>query len=161
MTGPTLRGQLTFASMATTFVALLLVAGALLGYELNTYRRAWVEDLHAQADLISRATAPALVFDDRKAATENLALLGSRHRIRAAAIYPVDGPPFATYRAEPEQSVPPLDPDGAGASERFSGTTLEVDTRRAGRKRIGSFPARRARHSRARDATQILGVVTC
>lgn len=126
MTGPTLRGQLTFASMATTLVALLLVAGALLGYELNTYRRAWVEDLHAQADLIARATAPALVFDDRKAATENLALLGSRHRIRAAAIYPVDGPPFAAYRADPQQSVPALDPNAVGPSERFSGTTLEV-----------------------------------
>ena len=94
MSGPTLRGQLTFASMATTFVALLLAAGALLGYELNTYRRAWVEDLHAQADLIARATAPALVFDDRKAAAENLALLGTQHRIRAAAIYRDGAPPF-------------------------------------------------------------------
>jgi len=126
MNGPTLRGQLTFASMATTFVALLLAAGALLGYELNTYRRAWVEDLHAQADLIARATAPALVFDDRKTASENLALLGSRHRIRAAAIYLDGGPPFAQYRADPDQAVPAVDPDGAGASEHFSGTTLEV-----------------------------------
>jgi len=163
MTGPTLRGQLTFASMATTFVALLLVAGALLGYELNTYRRAWVEDLHAQADLISRATAPALVFDDRKAATENLALLGSRHRIRAAAIYPVDGPPFATYRAEPEQSVPPLDPDGAGASERFSGTTLEVvyPVEQDG-KRIGSLFLRAEHDIRERviGYATILGVVS-
>lgn len=126
MSGPTLRGQLTFASMATTFVALLLAAGALLGYELNTYRRAWVEDLHAQADLIARATAPALVFDDRKAATENLALLGTRHRIRAAAIYRDGGPPFAAYRADPEQAIPSFDPGGGGASERFAGTTLEV-----------------------------------
>ncbi len=138
MKGPTLRGQLTFASMATTFVALLLTAGALLGYELNTYRRTWVEDLHAQADLIARATAPAIVFDDRKAATENLALLGSRHRIRAAAIYRSGGPPFAEYRADPGQAIPPLDPGGAGARERFAATTLEVvypveqDNRRIG-----------------------------
>ena len=75
MSLPTLRGQLTFASMATTFVALLLTAGALLVYELNTWRQAWVEDLQAQADLIARTTAAALVFDDPKAANENLALL--------------------------------------------------------------------------------------
>ena len=57
MSLPTLRGQLTFASMATTFVALLVTAGALFVFELNTWRQAWVEDLHAQADLIARANA--------------------------------------------------------------------------------------------------------
>ncbi|HEY0879109.1 MAG TPA: ATP-binding protein [Zeimonas sp.] len=126
MSAPTLRGQLTFASLATTFIALLLAAGALLGYELNTYRRAWVEDLHAQADLIARATAAALVFDDRKAARENLALLESRHRIRSAAIYRNGGSAFAQYRADPEQTVPPVDPGGGIGSERFSTSTLEV-----------------------------------
>lgn len=126
MSMPTLRGQLTFASLATTFVALLLTAGALLAYELNTYRRAWVEDLHAQADLIARATAAALVFDDPKAANENLALLESRHRIRAAAIYRNESPAFAEYRAEPGQTLPPVDPGGRAGSERFSASTLEV-----------------------------------
>ncbi len=123
---PTLRGQLTLASMATTFVALLLTAGALLAYELNTYRRAWVEDLQAQADLIARATAAALVVDDPKAANEKLALLESRHRIRAAAIYRNDAPAFAEYRADPGQPLPATDPGGRSGSGHFSLSTLEV-----------------------------------
>ncbi len=126
MSAPTLRGRLTLASMATTFVALLLTAAALLAYELNSWRRAWVEDLRAQADLIARTTAPALVFDDPKVANENLAPLESRHRIRAAAIYRVGMPVFAAYRAEPGQGVPERDPGATGLPEVFSASTLEV-----------------------------------
>ena len=123
---PTLRGQLTLASMATTFVALLLTAGVLFVYELSAYRRACVEDLHAQAALIARASAAALVFEDAEAANENLALLESRHQIRAAALYRNDAPAFAAYRAEPQQALPSTDPGGRSGSERFSLSTLEV-----------------------------------
>lgn len=126
MSMPTLRGQLTFASMATTIVALLLTAGALLVYELNTWRQALVENLYAQADLIARATAAALVLDDRNAANENLALLETRHRIRAAAVYRSGSPAFAEYRAEPGQLLPRVDPGNRSDTERFSASTLEV-----------------------------------
>ncbi len=126
MSGPTLRGQLTLASMATTLFALLLTAGALLAWEVNTYRHAWLEDLNAQADLLARASAAAIVFDDPKAANENLAPLESRHRIRAAAIYRNGKPAFAQYRADAGEPLPATDPGGAFRTERFSLSTLEV-----------------------------------
>ncbi len=72
--------------MLTTFLAMLLSAVALLAYERITYRQTWVADLTPQADLIARSTATALDFDDPKVAQENLALLKSQPKIRAAAV---------------------------------------------------------------------------
>ncbi len=126
MSAPTLRGQLTVASIATTFVALLVTAAALLAYELNTYRQAWVEDLRTQADLIARATSAAIVFNDPKAARENLALLERKHRIRAAAIYRDKGALFAAYRSLSGETLPRPKRPFVAPSERFSGGTLEV-----------------------------------
>jgi signal transduction histidine kinase/ActR/RegA family two-component response regulator len=51
----------------------------------------------SQADLIGRASAPALAFDDEKVARENLSLLKGRPRIAAAAIYNAKGKLFASY----------------------------------------------------------------
>lgn len=82
MKGRSLRGQLTRAAVLTTFLAMLLSAGALLGFELLTYRNAWVADMSTQADLIARATETALVFNDPKVAQENLALLKTQPKIK-------------------------------------------------------------------------------
>jgi methyl-accepting chemotaxis protein len=127
MKGPTLRGQLTLASILTTTVALLLTAGSLLLYELATYRNAWINDLKTQAELIAHATSAALVFNDPKVATENLRLLELRPSIRAAAIYREEGETFASYRSSARETVPQ---SGVGASalasQRFEGSLIEV-----------------------------------
>ena len=106
MSGKSLRGQLTRASMVTTLIALLLSAGALLAYELSTYRSAFVADLRTQADLIAQSTAAALVFDDPKVAQESLAVLRLQSRIRAAAVYRDTGPAFAVYTTAAEETTP-------------------------------------------------------
>jgi signal transduction histidine kinase len=134
-----LRARLTWAAMFTTFMALLLCAGALLAYELSTYRNAWVTDLRTQADLISHASAAALVFNDPVAARENLSLLKLQPRIRAAAVYARDGSLFASYVGRGNASLLPARFEGAsGAGFHFSGSTLELtypviqDTERVG-----------------------------
>jgi signal transduction histidine kinase/ActR/RegA family two-component response regulator len=124
-----LRARLTWAAMVTTFMALLLCAGALLAYELSTYRNAWVTDLRTQADLISHASAAALVFNDPAAARENLSLLKLQPRLRAAAVYARDGSLFASYVGAGNAHPLPARFDGtaAGASGfHFSGSTLEL-----------------------------------
>ena len=127
MTAPTLRGQMTRASMVTTLVALLLSAGALLVYELLSFRDAWVDDLRTQADLIARSSEATIVFNDPKAARENLAVLKLRPRVRAAAIFQASGRPFASFAAD-QSASPPTRADARllAAGSRFVGSTLEV-----------------------------------
>jgi signal transduction histidine kinase/FixJ family two-component response regulator len=118
---------MTRASMMTTLIALLLSAGSLLIYEFMSFRDAWVADLRGQADLIAHSTAAAIVFNDPKAARENLALLKQTPRVRAAAIFQANGLPFATFVADPAASVPArLDRQLLAAGSRFIGSTLET-----------------------------------
>lgn len=128
MRAPTLRGQLTWAALLTTLVALVLSAGSLLAYEWSTYRGVWVEDLRTQADLIAHSSAAALIFNDRKSAQENLALLGQKPRIRAALILDASGRTFASYMADDRAaSWPPGGPRLTSAvAYRFDGPTLQL-----------------------------------
>ncbi|MBA2690717.1 MAG: HAMP domain-containing protein, partial [Burkholderiales bacterium] len=91
------RRKLMLVVLATTFTALLVTAIALVVYNLRNYRQSSVEDLVAQADIIARASAPALTFDDPEAARANLALLKVKPKILAGAIYTPAGTLFATY----------------------------------------------------------------
>ena len=126
MTRPgSLRQRITIVVMTTTFAALLLSATSLLIYELRSYRSAWIADLTTQADLIANSSAAALTFDDAPAARENLALLGLRPQITAAAVYSARGKLFASYTAAaaPGTTLPPAPgPDG----HRYEGDSLEL-----------------------------------
>jgi signal transduction histidine kinase/ActR/RegA family two-component response regulator len=122
----TLQRQLTWVVMTTTLTALLLSAFVLMVYEVRAYRRAWVLDLSTQADLIATATAPALAFDDAKAAYENLALLRVRPQIRAAAIYTAKGQLFASYVSTLAANDPFFPPTATAIGHRFNGDNLEV-----------------------------------
>ena len=122
-----LRAQLTRAAMLTMLLATLLSTGALLAYELLTYQKVWANDLRTQADLISRTTAAALVFNDPKVARENLALLKARPGISAAAIYNGRGGLVATYRRDEKEGVPtsPTKVPEHGEAH-FSGSNVEM-----------------------------------
>ena len=81
--------------LATTFIALLVAGCAMMAYELHGYQRSWENDLVTQAEILGKASAAALEFDDPKAALETLALLQARPAISAAAIYTAKGGLFA------------------------------------------------------------------
>ncbi len=103
------RRKLMVVVLVTTFTALLVAAIALVTYELRTYEKSWASDLTTQADILARASAPALSFDDARAARENLALLKVRPQILSAAIYSANGKLFATYvEAGVDAGFPPL-----------------------------------------------------
>ncbi|AKJ27850.1 ATP-binding protein [Caldimonas brevitalea] len=120
-----LRRKMLLVVLTTTCAALLLSATALLIYELRSFRTAWIDDLTTQADLISRSSAPALAFDDIKAASENVAMLKHRPQIRAAAVYAPDGDLFATYASVAD--VPPSFPAAPGPEgPRFVGDQIEI-----------------------------------
>ena len=105
-----LRGSVRRKTMAvviaTTFVALLVNSGALLVYEVRTLRDAHVADMRTQADILARASAPALAFKDRKAAAQDLMVLRAHPDIELAALYGADGALFASYAREGESGIP-------------------------------------------------------
>jgi signal transduction histidine kinase len=92
-----IRRKLNWVVLVTTFMALALAGLAMAIFDLQSYQKTWEQDLQAQAELLGLSTAPALSFNDQKAAHENLALLKARSNITTAAIYSANGSVFATY----------------------------------------------------------------
>lgn len=94
------RYKLVLLVLAATFAALFVAGAAMVFYDLRAYQATWVNDLDTQAEILGRASAPALAFNDPKSAREYLALLKARPKIEAAAIYNAKGKVFASYTRE-------------------------------------------------------------
>jgi signal transduction histidine kinase/CheY-like chemotaxis protein len=102
------RGKTAAVVLATTFVALAVNAAALLYYNAVTVREAQLADARTQAEIIGRASAPAISFNDSKEAASDLRMLRGRPDIEAAALYTLDGKLFASYtRSGAGGTVPP------------------------------------------------------
>ncbi len=111
------------AVMATTLAALLVMASAMVLYDIDTFRKGWVTDLSAQADVLARVSTSALAFNDMRAATENLEQMRARPNILAAALYGPDDALFARYANDPVMNVP----DSAGPAEvRIDGNQVTI-----------------------------------
>ncbi|MBC7803073.1 MAG: response regulator [Candidatus Parcubacteria bacterium] len=110
-----IRSKLMLMVAATTLVALLIAGAAMVIYDLRTFQDSWERDLATQAEILGRASAPALAFEDRKVALENLSLLSVRPMILSGAIYTSQGTLFATYaRADLRNAVFPAQPGEVG-----------------------------------------------
>jgi two-component system, sensor histidine kinase len=103
-----IRRKLTVAMLSTAIVALLVTVAAMGVFDLRRYQAELANDLVTQADVLGRLSAPALAFDDPKAAAGNLAALRLRPQVRAAAIYDVRGDLFAVYAPPAEAEAEAL-----------------------------------------------------
>jgi signal transduction histidine kinase len=149
-----IRARLTRVVLAATFLALTLAGLAMVVFDLRSYQKTWEDDLLAQADLLGLATAPALAFNDPKAAGQNLALLKARHNILAAAVITPDGRLFATY-GDMTGGLPARGPDGV----RVEGADLVAFKQvRAESELLGSVYLR-ARHERLARLQNYLAVL--
>jgi signal transduction histidine kinase/ActR/RegA family two-component response regulator len=115
-----LQTKLVGVVLTTTLVALMVAIAAMVGNDLRAYHESWLADMETQAQLIGRTSAVALSFDDPQAARANLAVLGARPQVRAAAVYGPDGSLFATYPLTlSAKDFPPLpQADGARVEQR-------------------------------------------
>ncbi|WP_171088977.1 ATP-binding response regulator [Usitatibacter rugosus] len=107
------RRKLMLVVLATTTMALFVAAASLIAYDLRSYRQTAVDNLSTQAEILARASAPALAFNDPKSAQEDLAQLKARPQILAAAIYQINGRLFASFSQGKESSIPAF-PEKAG-----------------------------------------------
>jgi len=103
-----IKRKLTLIIMAASTVALLMVAGGFVTYELITYRQGVTHDLSTLGEIIGDRSSAALSFEDKIDAEETLGALRSKRHITAAALYNKDGQLFAQYASA--QSAPGLFP---------------------------------------------------
>ena len=91
--------------LVTTLAALLINGLGLVVLDLRSYRESQVAAVRTQADILARASAAAVAFNDRKEALEALRLLRENPEVLGAAIYLPTGELFASYAREGD-SVP-------------------------------------------------------
>jgi two-component system, sensor histidine kinase len=104
--GASVRRKTMAVVIATTVIALLVSAGTMLFYEVRSFRQTHLTDLRTQAEIIGRASGPALAFKDPKAAQQDLLMLRGRPDIELAALYTLDGTLFASYARAGQSGIP-------------------------------------------------------
>jgi signal transduction histidine kinase len=104
--GGSVRRKTMAVVIATTVVALLVSGGAMLFYEVRAIRAAHLSEVRTQAEILGRASAPALAFKDAKAAAQDLTMLKGRPDIELAALYALDGTLFASYAVSGQRGIP-------------------------------------------------------
>ena len=110
-------------TMASSAMALVLIAASFLIYEDITLRQAMVQDLNTQARLLGEQNTAALSFGDTSRAEETLGSLADRQSIVAACFYSGTNRFAAAYfRAGSGDRTAPLHPGPQGWS--FSPGTL-------------------------------------
>ncbi len=111
------RSKLSFALAAA---AILLVAGIVLGFANEQARRGErLRELGVQAEILSASVSAALAFDDHTAAQEYVDALQVNPQLRAAGVYPIDGPLFAGFGPGV-----PLDRPGSAAAFQSQGPVV-------------------------------------
>ena len=100
--------KLTLIIMLTSSVALVVASLFFVAHDLWTMRRNMMDDLQVLAEITGRNCAPALIFDDRKAAEETLGALQATPPLVFACIYSGRGVLFARYvRPDRRQAFTP------------------------------------------------------
>ncbi len=121
-----LRTKLIGLVTLVTFVAL----GGAFAFVVLRDVKALREEMAERTVLIARVvgdySAPDLVFRDRKASEESLALLRAMPDLRYAALYDVEGALFSSYRSGPGIALPPY---SARTAAEFRDGLLHVNER--------------------------------
>src|SRR5437868_8455880 len=90
-----IKNKLRLLIMAPVSCALLLACAAVLFYDQIAARESMRNDLDVLAQIFSANSTAALTFNDGPAAEELFSTLRARQHIRFAALYRLDGTPFA------------------------------------------------------------------
>jgi signal transduction histidine kinase/ActR/RegA family two-component response regulator len=120
----TIKQKLTLITMASSVVALLLVAVAFLTYEHFAFRQTMVRDLFTQAEIIGNQSTAALTYDDKNNAGDILRALNAKKNIVAAGLYKQNGELFASYFVPERNNSQPMPLRAGPDGWRFSGDFL-------------------------------------
>jgi PAS domain S-box-containing protein len=111
-----IKRKLRLIIMVASTVALLLVSGGFVTYELVTFRQGMTRDLSTLAEVIGNESTSALTFEDQERAKEILGALKAKKHIVAAALYKANGHILAQYQQTNTASNPlPASPEINGS----------------------------------------------
>ena len=119
-----LRRKVTALVVSTTLLTLTVIAIVLLYASVTRYRAATIADLQTQAEIVGRASAPALDFNDPLEAERDLAMLAAREDVLRATLYAADGSVFAKYAREGEIAPVPAKTRAPGFEIKGNRLTL-------------------------------------
>ena len=112
--------RLTLMNVLVSGVALVLAGVVFFAYDLITLRETMIRDLSIQAEIIGSNSVSALLFDDAKSAKNTVSALNASPNIAIAAIYGMDGKPFASYLRDRGAQTPSLPAIAAGETQTYS-----------------------------------------
>jgi PAS domain S-box-containing protein len=118
-------GKLMVFALLTTTIALLVAGIALVLHDLRENRQSWASDLATEGSILALSSAPALAFDDRQSAEQNLAALQVRPSVRVAALYTPDGHLYVRY-ARPGEAPAPVAAPSAPSGVHIDGERVEL-----------------------------------
>jgi signal transduction histidine kinase len=93
-----IKHKLIMINLLTTGIALLMAGWVLQLSEFVSFRDSLLQNLTAQAKILANNSTAPLVFNDRKAAVENLHALKDSPDITRAIIFGKDGSVFAEFQ---------------------------------------------------------------
>lgn len=103
----TIQSKLLLMTGIVTFIALLLASGIQILYERHAFKQHTVEEIGVLAKAIANRSTAAILFNDHKVASENLAALSLHTNIDHACLYRSDGSLFAKYTRGNHAVCPP------------------------------------------------------
>ena len=104
-----IKRRLTLIIMGTCVAALILACLALAIYENIAFDRTLSGNLSTMASLMGENSQSAVLFNDSKAAVQNLAMLKAAKSVVCGCIYTPDGLIFAQFN-RPGAPIPPIRP---------------------------------------------------
>lgn len=103
-----IKRKLMLVILLTSSFALVLMASALITYELVTFRRSLAVNMGVLAQIVGSNSTAAIAFRDPRNAQEILSALSAEHQVTAAAIYDQSGDIFAHFPTSlPLSEFPP------------------------------------------------------
>jgi len=97
---PAISRQTIRTNLLAATVAMLLAVVAMVGLQFVSMRHSLLEQLDVQAQIVAGAVAPALLFQDVRAANDVLSTLHGIPNIRQAELLRLDGSLFAEFHAD-------------------------------------------------------------
>ena len=120
--------RMMMAALLTTGVVLLSVSLMLIVRGMFEWRSRIISDLSTYASMIGANAAPAVMFNDPKAAADTLSALAAKPSIRYAAIYDTNGKQLALFK--PDDSDAGAPPDLPAVDQhRFTLRSVELTKR--------------------------------
>lgn len=110
-----IKRKLTLIVMLPSAAALLLAGLVSFAYDVFQLRKAMVQEITMLSQVIGANNSAALIFDDQKSTTDDLALLSGNSHVVSSCVYTVKGEIFGSYFRKDMKgklSLPPLQEDG-------------------------------------------------